>query len=124
MADDAQIWSDAAKALTLRAASSVGLGTEGTLPLITEPEAAAVYSLRNLPHDLKVARCYPQRFVEKAYMQAFTDQRHVCGRRLWRRHGGRLRSFGSSPIETYTSEHQNLGFDLVRDYRVEAQAGS
>ncbi|KAI5837893.1 hypothetical protein DFP73DRAFT_285211 [Morchella snyderi] len=48
------IWSDAAKALTLRAASSVGLGTEGTVPLITEPEAAAVYSLRILPHDLKI----------------------------------------------------------------------
>lgn len=43
-----------AKALTLKAAKSVGFGTQGTLPLITEPEAAAVYSLKNMKHDLKV----------------------------------------------------------------------
>ncbi|KAL0636260.1 hypothetical protein Q9L58_004717 [Maublancomyces gigas] len=50
------IWSDAAKALILQAALSAGLGTQGSLPLITELEAAAVYTLKSMKHDLNVTK--------------------------------------------------------------------
>lgn len=89
------MWSDAAKALTLRAAVSVGLGTEGMLPLITEPEAAAVYTLKNMKHDLNVTQpspCLDLGGLERAYQQVFTDKRHVRSCRLRRRHRGRISS--------------------------------
>lgn len=95
IADDTQIWSDAAKALTLQAAVSVGLGAKGTLPLITEPEAAAVYTLKSMKHDLNVTQpspCPDLGGLERAYKQVFSDKRYLCSRRLWRRYGGRLRS--------------------------------
>lgn len=50
-----QVWSDSAKAQTLHAAEVVGLGTKNNLRLISEPEAAAVYSLKAIqPNMLKV----------------------------------------------------------------------
>ncbi|RPB13452.1 actin-like ATPase domain-containing protein [Morchella conica CCBAS932] len=49
------VWSDSAKAQTLYAAEVVGLGTKNNLRLISEPEAAAVYSLKAIqPNMLKV----------------------------------------------------------------------
>lgn len=47
------VWSDAAKDATLRAAQKAGIGPN--LSLISEPEAAAVYTLKTLlPKDLRV----------------------------------------------------------------------
>lgn len=49
------VWSDSAKAQTLHAAEELGLGTKHSLRLISEPEAAAVYSLKTIqPNVLKV----------------------------------------------------------------------
>ncbi|KAI5853264.1 hypothetical protein DFP73DRAFT_603959 [Morchella snyderi] len=49
------VWSDSAKAQTLYAAETLGLGTKNNLRLISEPEAAAVYSLKAIqPNILKV----------------------------------------------------------------------
>ncbi|KAK5678546.1 hypothetical protein LTS10_008990 [Elasticomyces elasticus] len=47
------VWTDAAKDATLRAATAAGMG--GSLAMISEPEAAAVYTLQAMqPNDLKI----------------------------------------------------------------------
>ncbi|KAK4548057.1 hypothetical protein LTR36_010777 [Oleoguttula mirabilis] len=43
------VWSDAAKNATLQAAERAGMGKRHELKLISEPEAAAVYTLKTLP---------------------------------------------------------------------------
>ncbi|KAF2748930.1 actin-like ATPase domain-containing protein [Sporormia fimetaria CBS 119925] len=49
------IWTDQAKDATLKAAERAGMGSRGELKLISEPEAAAVYTLKAIqPHNLKV----------------------------------------------------------------------
>ncbi|KAF8469761.1 hypothetical protein BDZ91DRAFT_720982 [Kalaharituber pfeilii] len=49
------VWSESAKALTLKAANDAGLGSANDLILIAEPEAAALYCLTDLyPGLLKV----------------------------------------------------------------------
>ncbi|KAI9869355.1 MAG: hypothetical protein M1813_000144 [Trichoglossum hirsutum] len=49
------VWSDAAKNATLVAAERAGLGNRHSLRLISEPEAAAVYTLKAIqPNHLKV----------------------------------------------------------------------
>ena len=55
------VWSDKARATTLEAAVAAGLGGDGGagLRLITEPEGAAEYTLRNLRADtLKTGDCF------------------------------------------------------------------
>ena len=42
------IWSDAAKKKTEDAAIRAGMGNEHTLELLSEPESAAVYTLKNI----------------------------------------------------------------------------
>ncbi|KAL1606690.1 hypothetical protein SLS60_004097 [Paraconiothyrium brasiliense] len=49
------VWSDSAKDATLRAAEKAGLGSGKDLKLISEPEAAAVYTLKAIqPNNLKI----------------------------------------------------------------------
>ena len=49
------VWSDAAKDSTLKAAEKAGMGNKGELKLISEPEAAAVYTLKAIqPNHLKI----------------------------------------------------------------------
>ncbi|KAI9888220.1 MAG: hypothetical protein M1814_000956 [Vezdaea aestivalis] len=49
------VWSDAAKNATLQAAEKAGMGNRHELRLISEPEAAAVYTLKAIqPNHLKV----------------------------------------------------------------------
>lgn len=49
------VWSDAAKDATLKAAEKAGMGKKGDLKIISEPEAAAVYTLKAVqPNYLKV----------------------------------------------------------------------
>lgn len=49
------VWSDAAKNATLRAAERAGMGSAHELMLISEPEAAAVYTLKAIqPNHLKI----------------------------------------------------------------------
>ncbi|KAK4987678.1 hypothetical protein LTR50_004425 [Elasticomyces elasticus] len=49
------VWSDAAKNATLQAAERAGMGRRNELRLISEPEAAAVYTLKAIqPNNLKV----------------------------------------------------------------------
>jgi hypothetical protein len=49
------VWSDAAKDATLKAAEKAGMGNKGDLKLISEPEAAAVYTLKAIqPNHLKI----------------------------------------------------------------------
>ncbi|RMZ24418.1 hypothetical protein D0859_11529 [Hortaea werneckii] len=49
------VWSDAAKNATLQAAERAGMGSRHELKLISEPEAAAVYTLKTIqPSGLKV----------------------------------------------------------------------
>jgi len=49
------VWSDSAKNATLQAAERAGMGNIHDLKLISEPEAAAVYTLRAIqPNHLKV----------------------------------------------------------------------
>lgn len=49
------VWSDAAKAGTLTAAERAGMGNRHELRLISEPEAAAVYTLKAIqPNHLKI----------------------------------------------------------------------
>lgn len=49
------VWSDAAKNATLQAAERAGMGNRHELKLISEPEAAAVYTLKSMqPKTLKV----------------------------------------------------------------------
>jgi molecular chaperone DnaK (HSP70) len=49
------VWSDAAKDATLKAAEKAGMGNKGDLRLISEPEAAAVYTLKAIqPNHLKI----------------------------------------------------------------------
>lgn len=49
------VWSDAAKALMMRAAVE-GLGEKSSIQLISEPDAAAVCTLKDLqPNHLKVS---------------------------------------------------------------------
>ncbi|EMC96848.1 hypothetical protein BAUCODRAFT_70194 [Baudoinia panamericana UAMH 10762] len=49
------VWSDAAKNATLQAAERAGMGSRHELKLISEPEAAAVYTLKNIqPSGLKI----------------------------------------------------------------------
>lgn len=43
------VWSDKAKSDTLTCASAAGFGTPDRIRLITEPEAAAVYTFHQLP---------------------------------------------------------------------------
>ena len=45
------IWSDAAKKKTEDAAIRAGMGNEHTLELLSEPESAAVYTLKNLDNN-------------------------------------------------------------------------
>lgn len=49
------VWSDAAKNATLQAAERAGMGKRHELKLISEPEAAAVYTLKTIqPNGLKI----------------------------------------------------------------------
>ncbi|KAF2190811.1 Hsp70 family protein-like protein [Zopfia rhizophila CBS 207.26] len=49
------VWSDAAKDATLKAAEKAGMGNRHDLKLISEPEAAAVYTLKAIqPNHLKI----------------------------------------------------------------------
>jgi len=49
------VWSDSAKDATLKAAEKAGMGKRHELKLISEPEAAAVYTLKAIqPNHLKV----------------------------------------------------------------------
>ncbi|KAF2199167.1 actin-like ATPase domain-containing protein [Delitschia confertaspora ATCC 74209] len=49
------VWSDAAKDATLKAAENAGMGNIHDLKLISEPEAAAVYTLKTIqPNHLKI----------------------------------------------------------------------
>lgn len=49
------VWSDAAKALTMQAAIAAGLGTRQSIQLISEPDAAAVCTLKDIqPNHLRV----------------------------------------------------------------------
>ncbi|KAK3304585.1 uncharacterized protein B0T15DRAFT_558433 [Chaetomium strumarium] len=49
------VWSDAAKNTTLQAAERAGMGTQSQIQMISEPEAAAVYTLKAIqPNHLKV----------------------------------------------------------------------
>jgi molecular chaperone DnaK (HSP70) len=49
------VWSDSAKDATLKAAEKAGMGKRHELQLISEPEAAAVYTLKAIqPNHLKV----------------------------------------------------------------------
>lgn len=49
------VWSDSAKDATLKAAEKAGMGNRHDLKLISEPEAAAVYTLKAIqPNHLKV----------------------------------------------------------------------
>lgn len=49
------VWSDAAKNTTLLAAERAGMGAKATIQMISEPEAAAVYTLKAMqPHHLNV----------------------------------------------------------------------
>ena len=53
------VWSDAAKNATLQAAERAGMGSRHELKLISEPEAAAVYTLKTIqPSGLKVGDNY------------------------------------------------------------------
>lgn len=44
------IWSDAAKKRTEEAAVRAGMGNEHSLEILSEPESAAIYILKNLDH--------------------------------------------------------------------------
>lgn len=49
------VWSDSAKDATLKAAEKAGMGNRHDLKMISEPEAAAVYTLKAIqPNHLKV----------------------------------------------------------------------
>lgn len=49
------VWSDSAKDATLKAAEKAGMGSGKDLKLISEPEAAAVYTLKAIqPNNLKI----------------------------------------------------------------------
>jgi hypothetical protein len=49
------VWSDSAKDATLKAAEKAGMGKRHELQLISEPEAAAVYTLKTIqPNHLKI----------------------------------------------------------------------
>lgn len=49
------VWSDSAKNATLQAAERAGMGNRHDLKLISEPEAAAIYTLKAIqPNHLKV----------------------------------------------------------------------
>ncbi|KAM7208466.1 actin-like ATPase domain containing protein [Naviculisporaceae sp. PSN 640] len=49
------VWSDAAKNTTLQAAERAGMGTKSQIQMISEPEAAAIYTLKAIqPNHLKV----------------------------------------------------------------------
>jgi molecular chaperone DnaK (HSP70) len=49
------VWSDSAKNATLQAAERAGMGNRHDLKLISEPEAAAVYTLKAIqPNHLKI----------------------------------------------------------------------
>lgn len=49
------VWSDAAKDATRLAAEKAGMGNKGDLKIISEPEAAAVYTLKAIqPNHLKI----------------------------------------------------------------------
>jgi molecular chaperone DnaK (HSP70) len=53
------VWSDAAKNATLQAAERAGMGNRHDLKLISEPEAAAVYTLKTIqPNGLKLGDNY------------------------------------------------------------------
>lgn len=53
------VWSDAAKNATLQAAERAGMGSRHDLKLISEPEAAAVYTLKTIqPNGLNVGDNY------------------------------------------------------------------
>jgi len=47
-----QVWSEAAKALTLQAAERAGVGSKNELVLISEPEAVSLACLTDMYHDL------------------------------------------------------------------------
>jgi hypothetical protein len=49
------VWSDAAKNTTLQAAERAGMGSQSQIQMISEPEAAAVYTLKAIqPNHLKI----------------------------------------------------------------------
>lgn len=51
-----KMWSDAAKSLTLQAAESAGFGSRSEIQLVSEPDAAAAWTLLRevQQHGLKV----------------------------------------------------------------------
>lgn len=51
-----QIWSDAAKVLTFRAAEAAGFGSRGKIELISEIEATACYLLQSITLKVKFQR--------------------------------------------------------------------
>lgn len=80
-----KIWNDAAKALTLQAAESAGFGMRHTIRLISEPEAAAAWSLMKdiQPNNLKVRRIRSQ--ISDLHWHKLSGQWYFCRRRLrWR----------------------------------------
>lgn len=49
------VWSDAAKNTTLQAAERAGMGLKSEIQMVSEPEAAAVYTLKAIqPNHLSV----------------------------------------------------------------------
>lgn len=49
------VWSDAAKATTLQAAERAGMGKQSQIQMISEPEAAAVWTLKAIqPNHLRI----------------------------------------------------------------------
>lgn len=49
------VWSDAAKNTTLQAAEKAGMGLKSEIQMVSEPEAAAVYTLKAIqPNHLSV----------------------------------------------------------------------
>lgn len=49
------VWSDAAKNTTLQAAERAGMGSRSEIQMISEPEAAAVYTLKAIqPNHLNI----------------------------------------------------------------------
>lgn len=49
------VWSDAAKNATLQAAERAGMGNKDTIQMISEPEAAALYTLKTVqPNNVNV----------------------------------------------------------------------
>ena len=77
------VWSDAAKDATLKAAEKAGMGNRHDLKLISEPEAAAVYTLKAIqPNHLKIGDnfivCDAGTLQCPAYPPSY-DLTRICG---------------------------------------------